>query len=254
MAYKLVVADESPSVLRVVEMAFSESKIEVFPFRDGIEMLNALSKIKPDAILVCLSLPRKDGYEVGRYLRSQDSFREIPLIILKNAFEPLDQERLGFLQFEGILEKPFDSQKLVQMVEKAITRNSAPPTLPEEPLPEDTAQSPVTPRPHETEERKQPPPGEPGSGEERNLRVDPGLAAEIQKRVVEAVKGEILELEVELEKRIRAQLSAEFREKDVRTAGTNMDTNTSTNMHMNMNMNKDKNANKNTDTNTNGSE
>ena len=63
MIYKILVADDSPSTQKLIQMSFPTSEFEIVIFSDGQEVLDSLSRISPDAILLNLSLPQKDGYE-----------------------------------------------------------------------------------------------------------------------------------------------------------------------------------------------
>ena len=134
VSYKLVVAEWSPSVQKAIKMAFPESEFEIYPFRNGIEAEEDLLQINADAILLSLSLPNKDGYEIGRFIRKQERFNKTPLILLKGAFDDLDKEKIAGLDYDGIIQEPFDSEKLVRNVRDIIEGNKEPHSLPEEPV------------------------------------------------------------------------------------------------------------------------
>jgi DNA-binding response OmpR family regulator len=201
MPYKLIVADNSGMIQKVLQLALSRPDFEVFPFDDGEAVVKSLSQIKPDVVLVSLSLPSKDGYEVGVYLRSQEEFSQASLILFRGAFEAVDQEKLSRFSYDEMVQKPFDSEKLVQLVRDTIDKKRGPGTFPEEPSldeislvkdefyseknsPQDTLLS-ISPLPHDL--------------------------AEIEEIVRGIVKREVLEVERELEKRIRAQVRAELK-------------------------------------------
>jgi DNA-binding response OmpR family regulator len=179
MNYKILIADDSPSIQKLVQMSFPSDEFELFPFTDGQQVMDSLSRIKPDAVLMNLSLPQKDGYELGEYIRNQEEFAQVPLILIKDAFEPLDKDRLECFQFDELVQKPFDSEALVQKVRSIIEERKVPMTLPEEPVWEEHT-----------------------SGE---MRV------EMNETVRGLVKQEILGMERELEKRIKARILAELK-------------------------------------------
>lgn len=179
MSYKILVADDSPSIQKLIQMSFPSDEFELFPFNDGQEVLDSLSRIKPDAVLMNLSLPQKDGYELGEHIRNQEEFMEVPLILIKDAFEPLDKDRLEGFQFDELVQKPFDSDELVQKVRSIIEERKVPMTLPEEPV-----------------------------WEEDNAV---GMKVELDETVRGLVKQEILGMERELEKRIKARILAELK-------------------------------------------
>jgi DNA-binding response OmpR family regulator len=179
MNYKILVADGSPSIQKLLQMSFPSDEFELFSFIDGQEVLDSLSRIKPDAVLMNLSLPQKDGYELGEHIRNQEEFTQVPLILIKDAFEPLDKDRLEGFQFDQIVQKPFDSEALVQKVRSIIEERKVPMTLPEEPVWEEDTSS------------------------EMKVALD--------EKVRGLVKQEILGMERELEKRIKARILAELK-------------------------------------------
>jgi DNA-binding response OmpR family regulator len=198
MPYKIVLADASPSIQKVVQMAFSEPDFEVHTLEDGLQAIDSLPRLNPDAVLLSLMLPSRDGYEVGRYLRSRGEFRRACLILLKNSFEPLDGERLRGLEYDEIVQKPFDSERLARLVREIIDRKKSPPSFPEEALLE--ASSPAGDLPLFEEEEFAPPPPFSRPGEE------------VEEKIRSTLREEILAVERELEKRLKASLRAEFKE------------------------------------------
>jgi DNA-binding response OmpR family regulator len=198
MAYKIIVADGSPSVQRVVQLAFTEPDFEVHAFEDGLEALQAIGQINPDAVLLGISLEKKDGYEVGRYLRSREDFKKTALVLLKNAFEPLDQEKLRGLACDEICQKPFDSEKLARTVREIIDRKKGPHSFPEESLLEENPSLTVIPLFKEPE--FVPPP------------VSSSPERDIDDKIRRQLQEEVLSVERELEKRLKASLRAEMLE------------------------------------------
>jgi len=179
MGYKIIVADDSPSTQKLIQMAFSAAEFEVFLFSDGQQVMDSLSLINPDAILLNLSLPLKDGFELGRHIRKKEEFDQVPLILIKDAFEPVDRERVGAFEYDELIQKPFDSEALVQKLQAFIQGRKIPQTLPEEPVWEEK------------------------SSDESKVELDENVRG--------LVKREILEMERELEKRIKARITAELK-------------------------------------------
>jgi len=198
MPYKVILADASPSVQKVVQMAFSEPDFEVHTIEDGLQVIESLAGISPDAVLLSLALPSRDGYEVGRYLRSREEFRKAGLVLLKNAFEPVDAERLRGLDHDEIIQKPFDSERLAQLVREIIDRRKTPHSFPEEGLIEEP--SPAGARPLFKEEEFMPSPSSSQPGDD------------VEEKVRALIRDEFLSVERELEKRLKASLRAEFKE------------------------------------------
>ena len=198
MPYKVILAEASPSVQKVVQMAFSEPEFEVLTIEDGLQAIESLLRVNPDAVLLSLALPSRDGYEVGRYLRSREEFRKAGLVLLKNAFEPVDSERLRGIDYDEIVQKPFDSENLARLVREIIDRKKTPHSFPEEALIEDAPAEDVLPLFKEKEFF--PPP------------LSSRLGDEVEEKVRTMLRDEILSMERELEKRLKASLRAEFLE------------------------------------------
>ena len=198
MAYKVILADPSPSVQKVVQMAFPGPEFEVQAINDGLQVIEALDRIDPDIVLLSPRLPSRDGYEVGQYLRSRKELKNVVLILIKNAFEPLDGERLNGLECDAIVQKPFDSERLVRLVRETVDRKKVPPSFPEESLIEDVP--PTGALPLFNEEEFIPPP--PSSRFHEDL----------EDRIRVLLREEILLVERELEKRLKASLRSDFKE------------------------------------------
>ncbi|MGB7296774.1 MAG: response regulator [Candidatus Aminicenantales bacterium] len=198
MPYKVILADPSPSVQKVMQMAFAEPEFKVQTIEDGLQVIEALGRIDPDAVLLSPNLPSRDGYEVGHYLRSRKELRNVVLILIKNAFEPLDGEKLNGLECDAIIQKPFDSERLVRLVRETVDRNKVPPSFPEESLIEDVPSAGVLSL--FKEEEFIPPPLSSRSREDLEDRV----------RIL--LREEILLVERELEKRLKASLRSDLKE------------------------------------------
>jgi CheY-like chemotaxis protein len=196
MPYKLIVADGSPLVHKVAQLAFAPPDFEVHAFEDGLEALQALAQVNPDAVVLSVSLPRRDGYEVGRYLRSREDFKRTALILLRSGLEPLDPEKMRGLECDEIVAKPFDSEKLSRSVREIIDRKKGPLSCPEEALLDEASKA----RPLFDDTDFAPP---------EDL---PAAEDSLDDRVRGILRGEILSVERELEKRLKAALRAELTE------------------------------------------
>ncbi len=91
-----------------------------------------MKEIKPDAVILNLSLPDGDGYELAAQLRTRRDLEKVPLILLLNAFEPADEKRLASLAFVELIRKPFESDRIASAVKKAVGRPEEPDSFPED--------------------------------------------------------------------------------------------------------------------------
>lgn len=213
MAYKLVIAHDSPSIQKAIQMAFPASEFEIIIFEDGLKAMKALGQLKPDAVLLNLSLPQKDGYEIGHFLKSREEFKQTSLFLLKGAFERLDAEKMTGFEYDEIVEEPFDSEKLARIVQQTIEGKKDPQTLPEEPPLEDAhiAQHDIEPKhkgllieTHSADSRQKKEKSSPVVSEE--------LEAGTEEKLRSIMRQEILHVERELEKRLKTQVFEEIKE------------------------------------------
>jgi DNA-binding response OmpR family regulator len=184
--YKIVVADPSPSVQKAAQLVFAEPEFRVYAFDDGASLLESVAAIGPDALLVSLSLPGRDGYDVARTLRSRKELATVPLVGLRGTFECLDSDRTAPSEYDEVLPKPFDSERLAAVVRELIARKTGPSTLPEEPVW----------------------PGEPASPGPRGAKAAAPSGPDVRTVVREEIGG----MERELEKRVKARVLAEIKE------------------------------------------
>ncbi len=134
MPYKIVVADPSPSVQKAAQLVFAEPEFRVFAYEDGASLLESVASVGPDALVVSLTLPGRDGYDVARTLRSRKQLASVPLVGLRGSFECIDNDRNAPSDYDEVLPKPFDSERLAAVVRELIARKTGPSSLPEEPV------------------------------------------------------------------------------------------------------------------------
>jgi len=139
MTYKVVVADSSPSALKAAELALAGPEFEVYTFGDGLDAIEAIRDIRPDAVLVGFSLPSKDGPEIAAYVRSEEGGRQTALFYLRGTFESADVRKIAQGNHDGIIQKPFDGETLSGGLREMIDRKKDLPSLPEEPALEEVA-------------------------------------------------------------------------------------------------------------------
>src|SRR5213592_3475491 len=120
MAKKILLADDSITIQKVVELTFSDGDYEVTAVNNGAKAIQKLSEMRPDIILSDIIMPEKNGYEVCEYVKSHPEFRTIPVILLTGTFEPFDPDRADKAGCDAVVTKPFESQSLIHKVEELI--------------------------------------------------------------------------------------------------------------------------------------
>lgn len=145
MAHTILLADDSVTIRKVVELAFADTDIRVESVGSGREALERFETSRPDLVLADVLMPPPTGYELCRSIKA--SRRPVPVLLLRGAFEPFDEALARECGADGHVSKPFESDSLVTRVAALIAARPAPPV--------------VMPVPIETEESLGPPDGEP---------------------------------------------------------------------------------------------
>lgn len=145
MAVKILLADKSITIQKVVEMLFSGREYEVACVSDGEAALNEAARFIPDVILADRDLPRLDGYSFSARLKENASLAQTPVILMLGRDDVFDAARARSAGILDHIEKPFESQELIGKVKKALT--SAPPRLAEPAQPPQRPAAASPPRP-----------------------------------------------------------------------------------------------------------
>ena len=122
MAKKILLADDSLTIQKVVELTFSDSEFELVCVSNGQKALERVREERPDLILADVVMPEKNGYEVCEAIKSNPATARIPVVLLSGTFEPFDRERAERIGSDAIVSKPFDSQQLLAQVEDLLGR------------------------------------------------------------------------------------------------------------------------------------
>jgi CheY-like chemotaxis protein len=130
MRRTILLADDSVTIRKIVELTFSDTDIRVCAVASGQEALDRLPDLKPDLVLADVVMPGPSGYELCRAIKSSD--RPVPVLLLAGTFEPFDAGQARECGSDGHVTKPFDSHQLVLRVEQLLARPE-PQAIPAEP-------------------------------------------------------------------------------------------------------------------------
>lgn len=125
MPKRILLADDSITIQKVVELTFSDGDYEVTAVNNGAKAIQKLSEMRPDIVLSDIIMPEKNGYEVCEYVKSHPELRNLPVILLTGTFEPFDPDRADKAGCDAVVTKPFESQSLIQKVEELIEQSRA---------------------------------------------------------------------------------------------------------------------------------
>jgi CheY-like chemotaxis protein len=128
--YNLLLADDSVTIQRVIELTFADEDVTVVAVGDGDQAIERLEAAPPDIVLADIGMPGKNGYEVALYMRRSPKLAHIPVVLLTGAFEPVDQARANDAGCDGVLAKPFEPQLVIGRVKELLAKARRAPHAP----------------------------------------------------------------------------------------------------------------------------
>ena len=118
MSRQILLADDSLTIQKVVELTFMEGDYEITAVSNGDDALGKLADLRPDVVIADVHMPGADGYEICR--SSKQSYPEVPVLLLVGTFEPFEEDAAADAGADAHLKKPFDSQELMKLVESLV--------------------------------------------------------------------------------------------------------------------------------------
>ncbi|MEW5983590.1 MAG: response regulator [Acidobacteriota bacterium] len=125
MPHKLLLADDSVTIQRVIELTFADEDVSVTAVGDGKQAIERIEAEPPDIVLADVGMPEKDGYEVADFVKRTPRLAHIPVLLLTGAFEPVDEERAVRVGCDGVLAKPFEPQMVITRVRELLSSTVA---------------------------------------------------------------------------------------------------------------------------------
>ena len=113
---KLLLADDSITIQKVVNLTFADEGIEVISVGDGDSAMRKFDEFMPDLVMADVNMPGLSGYEVCRIIKRTEETQNIPVILLVGSFEPFDEAEARDAGADDFLTKPF--QSIRQLVNK----------------------------------------------------------------------------------------------------------------------------------------
>jgi CheY-like chemotaxis protein len=146
VAALLLLADDSITIQRVVQLTFAGEDVEVVTVSDGNQAIARLDERPPDIVLADVAMPGRNGYEVAAYMQRTPRLAHIPVLLLTGGFEPIDQRLATEVRCAGVLAKPFEPQAVVERVKELLTsgRGAAPSFAPSAMAPAPKTEAPAS--------------------------------------------------------------------------------------------------------------
>ena len=120
---KILLIDDEPDIVRTLSLRLAPLGYNIITAMDGLIGLELARSEKPDLILLDIMLPKLDGFKVCRMLKYDQRYKDIPIIMITAKATDLDKEMGQDVGADDYLTKPFDSKRLVELIETYLKRD-----------------------------------------------------------------------------------------------------------------------------------
>jgi two-component system, OmpR family, phosphate regulon response regulator PhoB len=134
VSVQILVVDDEPEVVELIEYHLRQAGYEVVRAKDGAEALSLARKTQPQLIILDVMMPELDGMEACKLLRRSPETSAVPIVMLTARAAEADRIRGLELGADDYVVKPFSPRELVLRVKKLLERASPVGDVPEETL------------------------------------------------------------------------------------------------------------------------
>ncbi len=121
MAQKILIVDDDPVIVRLVEGILIANWYAVESAIDGLDALAKMKKIDPDLVVLDVMMPEINGYDVCYQLRFNKDFKKIPIVLLTYRKQELDS-KIGDRTNIAYVPKPLDSGLLLREIANLLPK------------------------------------------------------------------------------------------------------------------------------------
>ncbi len=97
----LLLADDSVTIQRVIELTFADEDVRVIAVSNGEEAIALLNRTPPDIVLADVGMPGPSGYDIAQHIKDTPRLAHIPVVLLTGAFEPINQAKAAAVGCDG---------------------------------------------------------------------------------------------------------------------------------------------------------
>ena len=119
-AQKILVIDDSLTIQKMVELSLADQNFEIYTASDGRTGLMKMKQHNPDIILLDVTLPMMNGYEICKEIKEDKNYKDIPVIMLTARDKVIEQLRGKWMGANYYMGKPFSSEELINKINDFI--------------------------------------------------------------------------------------------------------------------------------------
>jgi DNA-binding response OmpR family regulator len=118
----ILVVDDEPDIVKIVELWLSANNYEVHTAHNGVEGLSKCKLIRPDAVILDIMMPDMDGSTVADEMKNDPNTSNIPVIFLTGAVKASEVPKSHKIGGQYFLAKPFRGEEMLKMLEIVLSR------------------------------------------------------------------------------------------------------------------------------------
>jgi two-component system, chemotaxis family, chemotaxis protein CheY len=118
MTKRILTIDDSKTIRDMLRFTLADAGFEVFQAVDGQDGLDVLGKQQVDVVITDINMPKMDGYEVIRRMRSDSAYKSMPILVLTTESEADKRDMARLAGATGWMVKPFDPDRLIATINK----------------------------------------------------------------------------------------------------------------------------------------
>lgn len=120
MGIKILITEDSPTILEILKSVLVEEGYDVIAAVDGQQALELVRTEKPDLIVLDLMLPKIDGYKVCRMLKFDEKYKNIPIIMLTARTKESDENLGKEVGADAYIRKPFEPEIIIDKIRELL--------------------------------------------------------------------------------------------------------------------------------------
>lgn len=122
MALRVLLADESTTIKKVMQLALQDFAVEVKAVHVGVDVVEVARSFQPDIIFADVLLQKRNGYDVCADIKNDPELKALPVVLMWSSFMDLDEKAAAQSGADNRLEKPFDVESLRQLVLELVPK------------------------------------------------------------------------------------------------------------------------------------
>jgi DNA-binding response OmpR family regulator len=120
MAKKILIIEDSPTTIEMLEYRLKNSGYDVISADNGETGLAKIKTEKPDLVVLDVRMPGMDGFEVCKLSKKDPETKDIPIVFLTTAIQQKHKEKGKEVGADGYITKPFDGKEMLDQIKKFL--------------------------------------------------------------------------------------------------------------------------------------